>query len=326
MSLTSKIVLAVLATLAAVAALYFFRCPPAAPAATAETTQTPRSPLANDQQPPDNDAPATEVRKVTDSSDPFEFIRGLAKAAYDGDGRAQYLVGREYDRCEMTLSLLRKMEGDPEAVIWGFPDSWPQELKERSIAEYRRCKRLLKEDPFAELPARKGGYPHKYWMQRSAEAGYPLAVAERSLAESLSGSPQPEPEPDAATVGRLSAQSVDELTKATLSGDPDVALTIGLRQSWYGDPVRTTVGSAWMLAACRMGADCGANSKVYPFFMCYDPQYPNCDKDGSVELNVSMALSPEKYADAYAQSQVIEEALRNRDSAAIKSLLQQFAR
>ena len=61
-----------------------------------------------------------------------------------------------------------------------------------------------------------------------------------------------------------------------------------------------------MLAACRMGADCGADSKVYPFFMCYDPNYPNCDKDLNVELAVSTGLSPEKYADAYAQSQIIE--------------------
>ena len=122
-----------------------------------------------------------KMRKVAAGSDPFEFIRSLAKSAYDGDGRAQYLVGREYDRCEMTLSLVRKVDGDPEAAIWGFPDSWPQTLKERAIAEYRRCIRLIKEDPFAELPPRKGGYPPKYWMQRSAEAGYPLAVAERAL-------------------------------------------------------------------------------------------------------------------------------------------------
>ena len=296
------------------------RPPVTAPSPSATRELPERSKLLEEARNSTDVAPASEVRKTADSTDPFEFIRSLAKSAFDGDGRAQYLVGREYDRCEMTLSLVRKMEGDPETVIWGFPDSWPQTLKERSIAEYRRCIRLLKEDPFAELPARKAGYPPKYWMQRSAEAGYPLAVAERSLAESLR-SPG-----EAAAPGKLSVESVDELTKATMSGDPDVALTIGFRQSWFDDPARTTAASAWMLAACRMGADCGANSKVYPFFMCYDPERPNCDKDGNVELVVSTSLSPEKYADAYAQSQVIEEALRNRDSAALKSLLEKFAR
>lgn len=319
--MSSKAVLAVvLMVVVAGGTLYFFRDSPVTPpAAAVESTLASPPPRAIDE-PPVQEAPATEDRKVVAGSDPFEFIRGLAKSAYDGDGRAQYLVGREFDRCEMTLSLVRKVDGDPEAAIWGFPDTWPQELKERSIAEYRRCIRLLKEDPFAELPPRKGGYPLKYWMQRSAEAGYPLAVAERALTASLRVAA------DEATAGKLSVESVDELTKATMSGDPDVALTIGFRQSGYDDPVRTTAGSAWMLAACRMGADCGADSKVYPFFMCYDPNYPNCDKDVNVELALSTGLSPEKYADAYAQSQVIEQALRNRDSAALKLLLEKFAR
>jgi hypothetical protein len=322
MNSLSKIALAVgLALVVAVGSLHFFRDPPdPAPPAATETAQTSPSPRALEEPRPGNDMQVPKARKAAESPDPFELIRALAKAAYDGDGRAQYLVGRELDKCEMTLSLVRKLDGDPEATIWGFPESWPQELKERTIAEYRRCRRLLKEDPFAELPARKGGYTPKYWMQRSVDAGYPLALAERSLSGST---PLPV---DEAGAGRLSVESVDELTKATMSGDPDVALTIGFRQSAFDDPARTTTASAWMLAACRMGADCGADSKVYPFFMCYDPDHPNCDKDGSVELNVSLALSPERYADAYAQSQAIEEALRSRDSAAIRALLEIFAR
>jgi hypothetical protein len=316
----------VLAAIVAIGAFYFFRDPPGtAPPTAAEPAQESESPR-TPEPPPRRDAPTAVVRKVPASSDPFEFIRGLAKSAFDGDGRAQYLVGREYDKCEMTLSLIRKMDGDPEAVIWGFPDSWPQELKERSIAEYRRCSRLLKEDPFAELPPRKGGYLPKYWMQRSAEAGYPMAVAERSLSGTVHTPDDATDEVKAAQAGKLLPESVDALTKATLSGDPDVALTIGVRQSSFDDPARRTTASAWMLAACRLGADCGANSKVYPFYMCYDPDHPNCDKDGNVELAVSISLSPQKYADAYAQSQIIEEALRSRDPETIKSLLEKFAR
>jgi len=321
MTLPSKIVLAVvLVIVVAGGALYFLRDSPATmPAAAFESAQASPPSRATDE-PPAKEAPATEDRKVAAGSDPFEFIRGLAKSAYDGDGRAQYLLGREYDRCEMTLLLVRKVDGDPETAIWGFPNSWSQTMKERSIAEYRRCIRLMKEDPFVELPPRKGGYPPRYWMQRSAEAGYPLAVAERSLVGSLL---KPV---DEAAPGKLSVESVDELAKAAMSGDPDVALTIGFRQSWFDDPVRTTAASAWMLAACRMGADCGADSKIYPFFMCEEPNYPNCDKDLNVELALSIGLSPEKYAEAYAQSQIIEQALRNRDSAALKALLEKFAR
>jgi hypothetical protein len=300
------------------AALFLVRDPPgtALPAASEPAgASIPRPP----EPPPRHDPPAPAVRDVAASSDPFEYIRGLAKSAYDGDGRSQYLVGRELDKCEMTLQIVRKMPADPETVIWGMPASWPQPLKERTIAEYRRCARLMKEDPFAGLPPRNGGYSYQYWKQRAAQAGYPLAVAERTLE-------QLRPPEDAEEARKLRDESVRALTKATESGDPDVALTIGLRQSWFDDPVRTTTASAWMLAACRLGADCGANSKIYPFWMCYDPEHPNCDKDGDVELAVSRALSPARYADAYAQSQEIEEALRSRDPEAIKSLLEKFVR
>jgi hypothetical protein len=301
--------------------LYFFRDPPdSAPAATAEPARASSPPRAPDERPPQRDAPAAEVRKVTSGSDPFEFIRGLARSAFNGDGRAQYLVGRELDKCEMTLQLVRKMPGDPEAVIWGMPDSWPQTLKERTIAEYRRCARLMKEDPFAELPPRNGGYPFQYWKQRAVQSGYPLAVTEHTL-DLLVRTPA-----DSADALKMRDETMRDLTKATVSGDPDVALTIGLRQSWFDDPVRTTTANAWMLAACRLGADCGANSKVYPFWMCYEPDNPNCDKEGDVEFAVSRALSPERYADAYAQSQVIEEALRSRDPETIKQLLEKFVR
>jgi hypothetical protein len=220
----------------------------------------------------------------------------------------------------MTLSMLRKSPSDPETTIWSFPDSWPQTLKERAIAEYRRCARLMKEDPFAELPPRQGGYPFQYWKQQAAQSGYPLAVAESTFQKVAR---EPVDEKDA---GKLNGESVQALVKAAVSGDPDVALTIGLHQSWFDDPARKSAANAWMLAACRLGADCGADSKIYPFFMCYDADHPNCDQDGSVELFVSIQLSPEKYADAYAQSQVIEEALRSRDPEAIKALLDKFAR
>jgi hypothetical protein len=318
-TLRSKLIFAVALAVVAGGTFYYFRdSPEGVPTAAAGPVQGSPSPRAPDQPPPRRDAPVTEVRKVASSSDPFEYIHGLAKSAFDGDGRAQYLVGRELDKCEMTLMLVRKMPGDPEAVIWGMPDSWPQTLKERTIAEYRRCARLLKEDPFAELPARNGGYPFKYWKQRAVESGYPLAVTEHAL--------ERRPSADAAEALKMRAETIRDLTKATESGDPDVALTIGFRQSTFDDPVRTTTASAWMLAACRLGADCTPSSKVYPFYMCYDPDYPNCDKEGDVELRVSVSLGPERYADAYAQSQAIEEALRSRDPETIKPLLEKFIR
>lgn len=306
-------------------AVYLLRKPPhETPAAEvqAETATPAQAPAdARTTSPLPTAAKAAETVPVSagSSSHPFEFIRSLAKSAYDGDGRAQYLISRELDKCEMTLSLLRKSDVDPETQIWNFPESgWSQVMKERAIAELRRCRRLLKEDPFADLPPRKGGYTFQYWMAKSVESGYPLAVVEKSLGDWGSQS-------EGGTNGKTaSAESLDKLAAATSTGDPEIALTIGFRQTMYESPARKTAASAWMLAACRMGADCSANSKAVPFWMCYDPSYPNCDIDGTVELMISMSMSAADYGAAYSQSQHVEAVLRSRDPDAIRKLLEQL--
>jgi hypothetical protein len=192
-------------------------------------------------------------------------------------------------------------------------------MKERDIAEYRRCIRLMKEDPFAGLPPRAGGYTYPYWMQRSVQAGDPMAVADRSLLNLLRNPG------DAAVASDLHTEALDKLTSAAVSGEPDVALTIGFRRSGSDDPSRNTSAAAWMLAACRMGADCDSNSKVFPFWMCDHPDFPNCARDGNVDLAVSLMLSPGQLGEAYAQSQVIEAALRNRDDTAVRALLERLS-
>lgn len=318
----------VLAAIVMGGAFYYFREPAAvaAPSAATGTTLASEPPRAPDKPEPHQNTPAAEVHKVTSSSDPFEFVRALAKSAYDGDGRAQFLIGRELDKCEMTLSFLRKREGDPETILWSLSDNWSEEMKQRSVAEYRRCARLLKEDPFAELPPRNGGYPFQYWQQRAAQTDYPLAVTQRTLPQLMLPPADGVERPDTPESRKAREELLHDLTKATASGDPDVALTIGMRQSWVEDPAGKTAGSAWMLAACRLGADCGADSKVFPMFMCYDPAHPTCDKDFDVPLSVSYGLSPESYAEAYAQSQVVEEALRSKDPATIQSMLEKMLR
>jgi hypothetical protein len=302
--------------------VYLFRDAPVDNAPAIPPPQaTPASTEPGKQPPSDGNAKISETHKPTTGtgSDPFEFIRALAKSAYNGDGRAQYLISRELDRCEMTLSLVRKQAGDPETVIWSLPETgWTQPMKEGAIAELRRCHRLLKEDPFADLPPRNDGYSYRYWMDRAVESGYPQAVVERSLSEwsrqTEGGSHAMKPE----------SESLNKLVTAAASGDPELALTIGFRQSWYENSARKSAASAWMLAACRLGADCSVNSQAVPFWVCYDPNYPNCSVDGNVELMVSSALSPSDYGDAYAQSQVIEDALRSRDPDAIRKLLEKL--
>ena len=313
------LVLALAAAVAGVAFHVFRDRSVAEPTAASVPANAPALPVPGNLTPPSDDEKSVESieNKEVTGSDPFKFVRALAKRAYDGDGRAQYLISRELDRCEMTLSLVRKQPGDPETIIWSLPETgWPQPMKEGAIAELRRCIRLLKEDPFADLPPRKDGYSFRYWMDRAVETGYPQAVVERSLSD---WARQTEGGTHATNA---SSDSLNKLTTAAALGDPEIALTIGFRQSMYENPDRMTHASAWMLAACRLGADCSASSKVVPFWMCYDPNFANCSADGNVELMVSSALTPGGYSDAYAQSQVIEEALRSRDPDAIRKLLE----
>jgi hypothetical protein len=306
----------------AAAAFYLFGDAPEATAPAESVSIAVPAPAEPGKSPPIiGDARTVETRKAktTAGTDPFELIRGLAKAAYDGDGRAQYWIARELDRCESTLMLVRKSAGDPEAFIWALPESsWPQPMKENAIAELRRCIRLLKEDPFAELPPRNGGYAIRYWSERAVDSGYPLAVVGKSLSdwsrESEGGT----------HAQRTGAETLDKLATAATSGDPEIALTIGFHQSLYEGALRKTSASAWMLAACRLGADCSATSKAVPFWQCYDTNYPNCSVDGNVELMVSNSLQPDEYGEAYSQSQVIEEALRSRDPDAIRKLLEKI--
>ena len=59
--------------------------------------------------------------------------------------------------------------------------------------------------------------------------------------------------------------------------------------------------------------------------MCYDPEYPTCAADGNVDLMLSTALGPERNAEAYRQSQAIEDALRNHDETTVRALLEKLS-
>jgi hypothetical protein len=245
---------------------------------------------------------------------PFEFIRELARAAYEGDGEAQYRVAKEFDRCGMTLSLVRKSL-DPEEEIWNLPASWTQGMKERAFAEYHRCSRLLREDPFAELPQRPGGYTVDYWMARAADAGQPLALVEKTF-RSL---PAVTGESDEAQGVRTEAR--ETLVKATLSGNPDALLLMGFMMRGSDDAERQLQGAAWMLAGCRAGADCGFDSAIVPIWMCYDGGEVQCQPGLDVETMLGRALSPSEFTQAHARFERISAALRARDAEAISAQL-----
>ncbi len=255
----------------------------------------------------DTEAASGKLPK-TPVNDPFEFIRGLAQAAYAGDGEAQYRIATELDRCGVTLSLVRK-SSDPEATIWNLPEGWTQGMKERAFAEYHRCAGLTREDPFAELPSRRGGYTVSYWLSRAAESGQPLALVEKAATVLIMQ------RGDAAQPGEPAhSEARSTLVKAVLSGNPDALLLLGFRMRDSTDQLRNSQGVGWMLAGCEAGADCGFDSAIVPFWMCYEAQ---CQPGMDVETMLRTALSSAELARADARHQRIKEALRARDVEAI---------
>lgn len=245
--------------------------------------------------------------------DPFGFIRGLAKSAYEGDGEAQYRIAKELDRCGMTLSLVRK-SSDPEADIWNLPEGWTQGMKERAFAEYHRCERLSREDAFAKLPPRQGGYTVNYWLSRATESGQPLALVEKAVSTLITQRGESVQADEAA---RTEARGM--LVKAALSGNPDALLLMGFRMRDSSDELHDSQGAAWMLAGCEAGADCGFDSAIVPFWMCYDGGDVECQPGIDVDTMLRRGLSPAQLAQAYARYQRIKEAVRVSDDEAINA-------
>ena len=236
--------------------------------------------------------------------DPFEYIRALARAAFDGDSEAQYLIGRELDRCEGTLSLVRR-ESDPETAILNF--EWTAGLKQWTISEFRRCARLRNESPFDELPARAEGYGFQYWQKRAEQSGHPVSVTNRSLMTLAKLGPDADPSSEARV------QALNDLATAAASDNPDALLRMGLQLSWREDPALKSRGAAMMLAACRMGADCTSSSSLAPISMCHDHGDPQCPPGMDVETMLRYAFAADAFANAYSQSQQIESDARTHD-------------
>jgi hypothetical protein len=263
------------------------------------------------------DDPATDVPPVTRQSgsapEPLQFIRTLAKRAFDGDAEAQYLVAREFDRCGATLSLVRKL-GDPEPAFWRATATWSQGLREWTLREFQRCSPLLKGDPFVDLPPRDGGYPASYWFERARESAHPVAVVEHEVFRMRGIRSE-----QGLTSDAERAEARDKIVAALMSGDPDASLALGHSLLAAAEDDLRTAGVAWMLVGCHAGGDCGENSAIVPVAMCVGSG--DCPAGMNVESYIGAQLGPAAYARAYALFEELERDLRGGNVAALKAQL-----
>jgi len=259
------------------------------------------------------------------AADSYELIRGLARAAFDGDARAAYLIAREYERCGIPLVYARDKE-DPEAVADELArHGWQGGKLDRMIVEVRRCFPLQHQDPFVDLPPRPQGYPAAYWLDRSAEAGYPLAMVAKGFLLRVPPNVSNATDADRERAELTESQGRAMLLKAALSRDPDVLLDLGFkmgRQASLVEDDQATLmrAAAWMLMACRTGAQCGFDSEIVPLSQC-PPENVLCTPGLNVDFALSHVLGPEKYARAYSLSQELEEQLNSNDAEGVKAFL-----
>jgi hypothetical protein len=178
----------------------------------------------------------------------FEFMTVAARAGYEGDGAAQYYIGRALTRCEETNALYGDADSADQAV--SHMASFPA-LLESERQEYLDCSKLRSENPFKDLPERPGGYPADYWRSRALESRYPVAMVAAAL-----DSP-----------GQYNSQMI---ATALATGNGEAMLLFGWSQATAARATESApvMAAAWVLAACSSGANCGPTNDVLPLATC----------------------------------------------------------
>jgi hypothetical protein len=178
----------------------------------------------------------------------FEFLTRAARAGYEGDGAAQYYIGRALGRCKETNALYGDADSADQAV--SHMESFPA-LLELERQEYLECRKLLNKNPFGDLPVRPGGYPADYWRSRALESRYPVAMVAAAL-----DSP-----------GQYNSQMI---ATALATGNGEAMLLFGWSRATAASATESApvLAAAWVLAACHSGANCGPTNDVLPLATC----------------------------------------------------------
>jgi hypothetical protein len=223
----------------------------------------------------------------------FEFVTEAAQAAYEGDGAAQYYIGRALTRCEETNALYQGADNADQAVSHLAVSPALRELERR---EYLQCSKFRSERPFKGLPERPGGYPAEYWRSRAIESRYPVAMVAAALDSPGQYPPQ-------------------VIATALATGNADAMLLFGWSQASAAKATESApiMAAAWVLAACRSGANCGPTNDVLPFRLCGAGIELGCTQRYTAVDELTASLGPRDLAEASLLAQDIEGSMRYRD-------------
>jgi hypothetical protein len=250
------------------------------------------------------------------SQDYYEFVSVAASSAIDGDGRAAFYVREALVECA-DIMVLQKRVADLERTFQEdlngpFMPTWK---RDDEMSRFHRCIHLAKEDAFAHLPVREGGYPYKFWEGLALDKHDPVAEADQVASEMLKLADLKSGVAKQQVLDRVQNYMRDAIT----SKDPEAIYLIGhagAMQNLLGDPIR---GFAMSLAACDLGYDCSVSNKR--------SYWRNCGETGSCGVNAAFAdflqqtLGADSYSRAYREAQEFKELLSRDDWAGLEKYI-----
>jgi len=223
----------------------------------------------------------------------FEFVTEAAEAAYEGDGPAQFYIAHALARCEETNALYQDADSADQAVSHL---AFSPAFREFERQEYLDCRKFRSDSPFKGLPERSGGYPAEYWQSRAVESRYPVAMVAAALDS-----------PD-----QYTAQVI---ATALATGNADAMLLFGWSQATAAKATESApiMAAAWVLAACRSGANCGPTNDMLPFAACSAGIEFGCTQRYTAVDELTASLGSRDLAEANLLAQDIEGSMRYRD-------------
>jgi len=252
------------------------------------------------------------------SKDYAHFVAEIRPMASAGNLEAQYLTAKALRWCAQTMHLyFIRPNGEVRTLDEAQARfaARPIGITQQDLGTiYSRC------EGFLESPEiRKSTDSWSEWLDKSADGGYPAAIAQRAanlesqlLQESNSSLTYLARDVDA------EAQAKELALSAAESGDPEA---IFLMSDWVRTGDRTedetaTLMSAWKILACQKGYDCGPNSDWMLSVCNWNPQCV-----GGTYVDYLQSQLGSQYDDALRLAKSINEAITAKDAQILRSYL-----
>ena len=258
------------------------------------------------------------TRRFHESTDDFALAGELASAALNGDGQAQYRLGKVLLRCEVYERILASYTDGTVAERVEFHLSNGR-FAEQGRSEFRRgasrCARLLTEDPLADYDLPEEARDFRYWDDKAIESGDPLALMNRAFRSATDHRRSDDADKERAFREGL----LSDVRRTVFSGDGAALYVLGGMFSHPSLVAAPDHGYAWIVAACESGFDC---SNANPEVGAGCVERGTC-APGQTFLDVLQRdLGAGKYGAVYANAQDIQYKIRTNDWDGLQRYLQ----